>query len=53
VAARLRISATDHPGMATWRERLFALLVRNATDVGNFFHLPAGRTVEIGQRVDI
>ena len=43
----------SRPGMAIWRERLFAILLRNATDVGNFYHLPTDRTVEIGQRVDI
>ena len=50
---RERIAATGRPGMAIWRERLFAILLRNATDVGNFYHLPTDRTVEIGQRVDL
>jgi KUP system potassium uptake protein len=40
-------------GMAVWRERLFAVMHRNATGAGTFFNLPDDRTVELGQRVGI
>lgn len=39
--------------MARWREVLYALMTRNATDVATYFHLPVERVVEIGVRVEI
>ena len=39
--------------MARWREVLFALMVRNASDAAVYFHLPADRVLEIGMRVEI
>ena len=50
---RERVFATERKGMAQWRERLFSIMLRNATDVGSFFDLPTDHTVEIGQRVDL
>ena len=43
----------DIPGMALWRERLFALLHRNAASVVRYFGLPRDRIVEVGTIVDI
>jgi len=43
--------ATDEPGMAIWRERLFARMSRNATRATRFFRLPSNRIVELGTRV--
>jgi KUP system potassium uptake protein len=40
-------------GMATWRERLFAVMSRNATSATAFFRLPANRVVELGMQVEI
>jgi KUP system potassium uptake protein len=40
-------------GMPLWREQLFALLVRNATDATKFFFLPAEQVVELGTQVEI
>jgi KUP system potassium uptake protein len=50
---REHVEATDRPGMATWRERLFGYLLRNASDPTRHFGLPASRSVDIGTHVDI
>jgi KUP system potassium uptake protein len=50
---RETVRATQHPGMARWREVLYTVMTRNASDVGAFFHLPPDRVVEIGVRVEI
>ena len=41
------------PGMALWRERLFALLHRNAAPASGFFRIPGNRIVELGTHVEI
>ncbi len=40
-------------GMARWRERLFAMMSRNAGSAADFFRLPDGAVVELGTRVQI
>lgn len=50
---REALRVTARPGMATWRERLFAVLSRNATSAANYFHLPLEQTVEIGINVEL
>jgi KUP system potassium uptake protein len=40
-------------GMASWRERLFATMVRNASSAAEYFKLPANRVLELGARVQI
>jgi KUP system potassium uptake protein len=47
------LAVTDRPGMAKWRERLFAVMSRNATPAGRYFGLPGDRTVILSQRVDL
>jgi len=47
------LAVTDRPGMAQWRERLFAVMSRNATPAGRYFGLPQDRTVILAQRVDL
>lgn len=44
---------TDRPGMAQWREHLFALMSRNATSAANYFGLPPDRTTTLGMRVEL
>jgi KUP system potassium uptake protein len=41
------------PGMALWRERLFALMSRNATPAHEFFRIPTNRVVELGTQLKI
>ncbi len=47
------IFATRLPGMAMWRERLFALMSRNARSATHFFCLPPSRVVELGAQIEI
>jgi KUP system potassium uptake protein len=47
------VYATARPGMPLWRERLFVVMNRNATNVTLLFKLPLDRVVEIGRPVDI
>ena len=51
--SRQTILATDKPGMAIWREKLFALLLRNTQTPIAFFNLPPNRVVELGSQVEI
>ena len=41
------------PGMAHWREALFAVMSRNAGSVADFFRLPNNCVIELGTRVQI
>lgn len=50
---RETVKATQRPGMALWRERLFGVLLRNATDATAFFDLPPARTTVVGRVVEI
>jgi KUP system potassium uptake protein len=47
------VLSTTRPGMARWRERLYARMLRNARSTAAFFQLPADRVVELGVRVEI
>ena len=49
--SRETIIPTPGPGMVLWRERLFALLSRNAQTATSFFGLPENRVVELGMQV--
>jgi KUP system potassium uptake protein len=40
-------------GMSIWRERLFALMSRNATSAMAFFRLPPNRVVELGAQIEL
>ena len=40
-------------GMALWRDRLFAMMARNAGDVTDYFNIPDNRVIELGTRVQI
>lgn len=51
--SRESVVPTPGPGMAQWRERLFAALSRNAGGVADFFRLPHNAVVELGTRVQI
>lgn len=41
------------PGMALWRERLFAFMTKNATSATDFFRIPTNRVVELGTQLEI
>lgn len=40
-------------GLSQWREKLFAAMSRNASDIAKFFQLPDNAVVELGTRVQI
>jgi KUP system potassium uptake protein len=44
---------TRRPGMARWREHLFAWMVRNSTSASIFFQLPANQVIELGAQVEL
>ena len=50
---REHLIATERKGMMLWRERLFALMSRNAQPATRFFQLPRGRVVEIGSVIEL
>lgn len=50
---RETLFATKRPGMAIWRERLFAFLSRNAQPATNYYRVPTERVVEIGMQVEL
>ena len=50
---RQRLLSTPRPGMARWRERLFALMSRNSRDATAYFDLPANRVIEIGSQIEL
>jgi KUP system potassium uptake protein len=41
------------PGMALWREHLFAWLSRNSASTMEYFRLPVNRVVELGAQIQI
>jgi KUP system potassium uptake protein len=51
--SRETVVPTPGAGMATWRERLFALMSRQASGAAAHFRLPDNAVVELGTRVQI
>jgi KUP system potassium uptake protein len=51
--SRQTLLSADKPGMAIWREKLFAWMMRNAATPMEFFRLPTNRVVELGSQVEI
>jgi KUP system potassium uptake protein len=51
--SRQTLIASDKPGMAIWREKLFAWMLRNAASAMEFFRLPTNRVVELGSQLKI
>jgi len=47
------IPTSDQPGMALWRDHVFAWMTRNATRATDFFNIPANRVVELGTHIEI
>ena len=50
---RETLLATNRPGMAIWRERLYVLLARNARRAATFFRLPPARVCELGTEIEL
>jgi KUP system potassium uptake protein len=50
---RETLLATDRPGMALWRERLFARMARNARRATRYFRIPPNRVIEMGAEIEL
>jgi KUP system potassium uptake protein len=44
---------TKQPGMAIWREHLFAWMMRNSSSASQFFSLPPNQVIELGAQVEL
>ena len=51
--SRDTVVSTDKPGMAPWREKLFAQMHHNATSAAAYMSLPGNAVVEMGSKVEI
>ena len=47
------IVPSARPGMARWREHIFAMASRLAQQPASYFQIPVGRVIELGQQVEI
>jgi KUP system potassium uptake protein len=50
---RQKLIASKRPGMALWREQLFAWMNKNSESAMEFFRLPTNRVVELGSQLEI
>lgn len=53
VMGRETILPSNHPGMALWREKLFAIMSKNAQRPTAFFRIPPNQVIEVGIQVEI
>lgn len=44
---------SKRPGMAIWREKIFAMMSRNALRPTDYFRIPANRVIELGMQVEL
>ena len=47
------IATKEQPGMALWRERLFAWMMKSSESAMEFFRLPTNRVIELGSQLRI
>jgi KUP system potassium uptake protein len=50
---RQKVIPSKRPGMAIWREKLFAWMTRTSESAMDFFKLPTNRVIELGTQVEI
>ena len=53
ILSRNTLLPSRSPGMAIWREKIFAFLSSNASRPTTFFRLPPNRVVELGMQIEI
>ena len=51
--ARDSIVPSAIPGMALWREKIFAWMFQNAAKPSDFYQIPTNRVVELGSKIEI
>jgi KUP system potassium uptake protein len=47
------IPSKEQPGMALWRERLFAWMTKSSESAMEYFQLPVNRVIELGSQLQI
>ena len=47
------VAGARRPGMALWRERLFAWMMKSSESAMEFFKLPTNRVIELGSQLRI
>jgi KUP system potassium uptake protein len=50
---RETLLATRRAGMAIWREKLFAWMMRNSSSASQFFCLPPNQVIELGAQIEL
>ena len=50
---RETLIASERPGMALWREKLFSLMSRNTPRITTTFNIPVDQVIEIGAQVEL
>jgi KUP system potassium uptake protein len=50
---RTVVPAARHSLMPNWQDKLFILMMKNAAAPTDFFHIPAGRVVEMGSQITV
>lgn len=53
LVSRRSLKLAARSAMPIWQSRLFIFLARNAAGATDYFHIPAGRVVEIGTQVNV
>jgi KUP system potassium uptake protein len=53
ILGRQTLIPAARPGMALWRQALFAAMVRLSGSAMEYFRLPPGRVVELGSQIEI
>jgi KUP system potassium uptake protein len=53
LVSRRSLKLAAQSAMPKWQSRLFMFLARNAAGATDYFHIPAGRVVEIGTQVNV
>ncbi|MEK8088710.1 potassium transporter Kup [Thermithiobacillus plumbiphilus] len=51
--SRETLIPSRQPGMALWREKIFAMMARNGTSATAFFRIPTNRVVELGTQIEL
>lgn len=53
LVSRRSLKLAAKSAMPAWQSRIFIFLARNAAGASDYFHIPAGRVVEIGTQVNL
>lgn len=53
LVSRRSLKLAAQSAMPVWQSRIFMFLARNAAGATDYFHIPAGRVVEIGTQVNL